>query len=222
MPRYLHFTQWNLANIQVGATYETPAESSYWAQKRTLGQLDRVRADLGAAATRLAGLIPPGARVVLSESFLGGFPEDVRGLVRAVHESSDPKKRSDALDALARAKLEWEFEKEEVFEAIRQVEFSHAPSRSRCMFAIKATADAKAFAARYGFCEPYRLIEVEPVTDASNVLLADMGSLNFGRESRAAVEERARRYWAGVSAASAEVDVEVLIEGRYVIAALRE
>lgn len=121
---------------------------------------------------------------------------------------------------LVHAKYSAELLKEYIFEELRASEFSHRPSRKRCMFLLNADQDedAEAELQKMGFegseLSGKSLIKVEPIRDNSVIHQTDAKLLDVNQGKYHEIAANARKYWRG---ASQPVNPEVLFEGQFII-----
>ena len=121
---------------------------------------------------------------------------------------------------LVHGKYSAELLKEYIFEELRASEFSHLPSRKRCMFLLNAgqVEDADAELQKMGFkgsaLSGKSLIRVEPIGDNPVTHQTDWKLLNVNQGKFQEIAANAWKYWQGTSQ---PVKSEVLFEGQFII-----
>ena len=77
------------------------------------------------------------------------------------------------------------------------------------------------FATQYGFPLGGSLLEIEPIEGESTLFRVDIRAFNFLRLPAEQVENRARTYWSGVTIRHDPLNIEVLLEGSFVIRSIQ-
>lgn len=214
---YWHLTTWQQGGVglEVGARHTTAwEESNYWQSKREQRQIDDARSSLAKSIGGLRDMLAsPLGRLLKVQN----VPDELREGVELMQRGADQAAIDRWVDQVAQSKLQWEWEKEQQFERIREREFAALPSRRRCMFLLDRGATPAAFATKYAFPASRLLLGVEPVAGESTLFRADIGALDVPRVPVKEVEARARSYWAGAADGHDPLRVEVLLEGAFVI-----
>lgn len=214
---YWHLTTWQQGapSLEVGSRLATAwEESNYWQAKRELRQIEETRANLAKSIGGLRDMLASPLGRLLN---VQNVPDELREGVELMQQGADQASLDRWVDQVARSKLQWEWEKEQHFERLREREFSALPSRRRCMFLLDREAAPAAFAAKYAFPASRHLLGIEPVAGESTLFRADMGALDMPRLPAEDVEARARSYWAGASDDHDPLKIEVLLEGAFVV-----
>ena len=140
---------------------------------------------------------------------------------RQLRESLEKQQVSEEIMRLiVHGKYSAELLKEYIFEELRASEFSHLPSRKRCMFLLNADQVEDAEVALQKMCfrdsvlSGRSLIKVELIRDNSVTHQADAKLLDLNQGNYQEIAANARKYWQGTSQ---PVMPEVLFEGQFII-----
>jgi hypothetical protein len=127
----------------------------------------------------------------------------------------------DVLNDIQKQKYQAEFDKELLFEEVREGSFPNLPSRKLCMFSIPTDIDPHEFGKRINLhVDKYQLIEIRPVEGQSIVHQSNMELLNCTGKSKEEMTEFATEYWVGNSIDT--IDSEVLIYGNFEVLKIME
>lgn len=222
-PIYWHLTTWQKDDpgLKVGTRLTTTAwdESCYWKSKRDLRQLEDTRATLANSVSSLRSTLA---------SLRGQFVFDVTNIRDELREGFELMQRGADQASLdkwvqqaARSKLEWEWEKEQRFEQVRERDFASLPSRKRCMFLLDHGVAPTTFAAKYAFPASRILLGIEPVPDESTLFRADISALDFPRLPPEQIEACARTYWAGAPDGHDPLRIEIILEGAFTVRSIQ-
>jgi hypothetical protein len=198
---YLHYTGWDIKNLDISQPLSTPSElSNYWKQKLL------------------------GKSTVSSDGVLAGLHGVLDGLVELSQDKQKVRPMVDGLkemtgglfsELIPHGKYASGLFKEYVFEEVRAEHFSELPSRKRCMFLFEDNMNPDTYLQSMGFeLNIGNLIEVHPIGD-HKVIRCKISLLNCDMKKYDELVEVAHEYWSGTEEQSE--DVEVLFEGNFSI-----
>lgn len=108
------------------------------------------------------------------------------------------------------------FSKELLWELVREREFKHRPSRFNCLWLFEDMSRSNFW---LGQLETKQFFPVAiELVDIKSIFRTDEKFFNMSNEGYTELEGRARKYWAGVDAASETT--EVLFEGTFLVRSL--
>lgn len=120
----------------------------------------------------------------------------------------------DAIPDLLKFKNLLQLRKECVFEGIRETEFSHCPSRKRCIFLFHKEIDPRIYAKVLNVSKGSRnLIVIEVIDPQPRILRVDMRLLDNAGFSIKSIANTAIEYWKGTD--KIHHNTETLYEGKY-------